>query len=57
MKEKDDKVFGFGDDSELKLGEEDKQRIENAVEKAEEAVQNLKDDLFGGDSTNDGESE
>ena len=58
MKEKDDKVFGFGDDSELKLGEEDKQRINNAVEKAEKAVQNLADELFkGGDSKNDGEQE
>lgn len=56
MKEKDDKVFGFGDDSELRLGEEDKQRINNAVEKAEDAVQNLKEELFkGGDSTDDGE--
>lgn len=55
MKKKEDKVFGFGDDSELRLGEEDKQRIENAVDKAEDAVQNLADELFkGSGSKNDG---
>lgn len=55
MKQKEDKIFGFGSDSELKLGEEDKQRIENAVNRVEEELQNLSDELFGGEKNDDGE--